>query len=187
MLTPLIRVYGYVLLTVSFLGYWLWTGIGCLTIWFLDPAYKKSVGQPIIFGGWSLCWMLLLPATLLWYAPELLKREIGPQPKSAKGFVGYLLRSSDKGVFDGSLPLTLETAAPPPHFWLVGVLFAVFSGYWAMSGSGGLRGSFWVIPCWVGFAACVTSLGLLTHGALIRRVARRRAAAEGRNSLGGAG
>ncbi|WP_445528260.1 hypothetical protein [Streptomyces cyslabdanicus] len=170
-------------LTFSFLGYWAWTGLLVLAMWLLGADHHSRDAGILLFGGWNVCWVLLLPATLLWHAPELLKREPGPRPKTTNGFVGYLLRNSGKGVFDGSLPLTLDTAVPPPHFWLVGVLFTVFSGYWTMSGSGGLRGSLWAIPCWVAFAACVASLGILTHGALTRRASRRRAAAERRDAL----
>ncbi|MFD4968838.1 hypothetical protein [Streptomyces sp. NPDC058424] len=128
---------------------------------------------------------LLLPATFLWHAPELLKRELGPQPKSAKGFIGYLLRNSGKGVFDGSLPLALDTKAPPPHFWLVTVLFTFFSVQAALSGLAGLVSGSWEVPFWVAFAACGASLGILTHGALTRRASRRRAAAERCDRLGG--
>ena len=177
-LPPLIREYAYVLLTVSFLGYWLWTGAACLVLWLLPHDDKSSVGVPILFGGWFVCWVLLLPATLLWHAPELLKRELGPRPQTAKGFVGYLLRNSGKGVFDGSIPLVLDTSAPPGHFWLVGVLFTFFSGYGAVTGYGVPAGDYWAIPFAVAFAACAASLAILTHGAFTRRAARRRAAQE---------
>ncbi|WP_123975946.1 hypothetical protein [Streptomyces sp. Ag109_O5-1] len=175
-LPPLIREYAYVLLTVSFLGYWLWTGAACLVLWFLPHGDKNSVGIPILFGGWFFCWVLLFPATLLWHAPELLKRELGPRPHTAKGFVGYLLRNSDKGVFDGSIPLVLDTSAPPGHFWLVGVLFTFFSCYGAVTSFGVPTGDYWTIPFTAAFAACIASLAILTHGVFTRRAARRRAA-----------
>ncbi|MFF7900280.1 hypothetical protein ACIP4X_10445 [Streptomyces sp. NPDC088817] len=183
-LPPLVREYGYVVLTCSFLGYLAWAGLLALALWLLGADHRSRDAGNLLFSGWSVCWVLLFLATLLWHAPELLKREPGPRPKTANGFVGYLLRKSDRGVFDGSLPLTFDAAAPPPHFWLVAGLFTAFSGYWTLSGSGGLRGSLWMIPGWISFAACVASLGILTHGALTRRAARRRVAAKSRDRLG---
>ncbi|PJM91675.1 hypothetical protein CG719_32950 [Streptomyces sp. CB01373] len=160
--------------------------MGCLSLWLLDPGHRKSMGLPILLGGWVVCMTLLLPATLLWHMPELLKRELGPQPKSAKGFVGYLLRNSGKGVFDGSLSLVLDRKAPPAHFWLVTGLFTFLSAQAALSGLAGLVSGSWAPPFWVAFAACVVSLGILIHGALTRSASRSRVAAEWRDGSGDA-
>lgn len=174
-LPPLVREYAYVLLTCSFLGFWVWTGLVALGMWVLGVDHSSRAGGSVLLVGWILCWILLLPATLLWHAPELLKREVGPRPTTAKGFPGHLLRHSDKGVFDGSIPLALNKTAPPPHFWLAVVLFTLFSGYGAMSSSGEPAGTAWAIPYWAAFGACVASLGVLTHGALTRRATRKGA------------
>lgn len=181
-LPPLIREYAYVLLTCSFLGFWVWAGLLALGLWLLGADHRGRTAEGLLFAGWVVCWLLTFPATLLWHAPELLKRKPGPRPETAKGFVGYLLRNSRKGVFDGSLPLTLDADAPPPHFWLVGGLFTLISGGVA-SASGELGGA-WAIACWAAFVACAASVGILVHGALGRRTARRQAA---RNRLENSG
>jgi hypothetical protein len=141
----------------------------------LGADHRGRAAEGMLLAGWVICWLLTLPATFLWHAPELLKRKPGPRPKTAKGFVGYLLRNSSKGVFDGSLSLTLDTSTPPLHFWLVGGLFTLFSGSVAVSAPGELGGGAWAIAYWAAFVACAASLGILTHGALTRRAARRQA------------
>ncbi|MFJ6837725.1 hypothetical protein [Streptomyces sp. NPDC091209] len=146
-----------------------------LGLWLLGADHRSRAAESMLLAGWVICWLLTLPATFLWHAPELLKRKPGPRPKTAKGFVGYLLRNSRKGVFDGSLPLTLDADAPPPHFWLVGGLFTLISGCVAASVSGAMGGA-WAIAYWVAFVACAASVGILVHGALTRRTARGQAA-----------
>ncbi|WP_282704217.1 hypothetical protein [Streptomyces sp. CC219B] len=138
----------------------------------------------MLLSGWVVCWLLMLPATFLWHAPELLKKELGPRPQTARGFVGYLMRNSHKGVFDGSIPLVLDTSPPPGHFWLVGGLYTLFSGYMAVTrGMSGDLGGLWLIPFWAAFVACAVSLGILIHGALTRRAARHRAAQERQGAI----
>ncbi|MFG2308814.1 hypothetical protein ACGFS9_09015 [Streptomyces sp. NPDC048566] len=153
-------------------------------MWLLGADHRGRAGGNLLLAGWSVCWLLLLPATFLWHSPELLKREPGPRPKTAKGLPGYLLRNADKGVFDGSLPLKLDASAPPPHFWLVGGLFTFFSGWGAVASFGEPAFDLWAGLYWAAFAACAASLGILTHGALTRRAARRRAARERHETSG---
>lgn len=184
-LPPLIRLYGYSLLTCSFLGFWVWAGLLALGMWLLDANRHSRNSGILALVGWDICWILVLPATLLWHAPELLRRMPGPLPRTANGFAGYLLRNSRKGVFDGSLPLMLDNSAPPPHFWLVSGLFTAFSAYWAVASTHTPVGGLGNVG-WVGCAACAASLGILTHGTLARRRARKNAIRQKQRKSGSA-
>ena len=71
-LPPLTRVYGYVLLVVGFLGFWVWIGLNALVLFLLGLDQKDHANQVPLFVGLTLCWMLLPVAAFLWHAPELL-------------------------------------------------------------------------------------------------------------------
>lgn len=100
-LPPLTRLNGYILLIVSFFGFWVWIGLNALVLLLLGLDQKDPANQGPLFVGLTVCWVLLLTATLLWHAPELLHRPLGPPRTDVKGFAGYLLRHAHEGVPSG--------------------------------------------------------------------------------------
>ncbi|WP_326694264.1 MULTISPECIES: hypothetical protein [unclassified Streptomyces] len=180
-LSPLLRVHAYILLTVGFLGYWVWAGVMALVVWMSGGS--TALGVTFIVG-WVACWFLALPATLLWHAPELLGRRLGKIPEQTNGFAGYLLRNAHKGVFDGTQPFALGGDAPPSHFWLVSCLNTAITGsllYSGYTGDAFVSDSDWANALfWIGFAASVLSLTILVHGALGRRATRKKLTREKR-------
>ncbi|MFI6489349.1 hypothetical protein [Streptomyces sp. NPDC050564] len=171
-LPPLLRVYAFTLLTVSFLGLWLWLGLNALVLALLGLDPKNHSHQVPLFVGLTVCWVLLLPATLLWHAPELLKRPLGEPPKDANGYAGYLLRHAPEGVLGG--PLELGGGAPPVHFWLVAVLFTLISGAADREAFSVVDNPVWKALVWFGLLASVLSVAVLVHGAVTRRRSTRK-------------
>ncbi|WP_369264017.1 hypothetical protein [Streptomyces sp. R35] len=174
-LPPLTRLNGYILLIVSFFGFWVWIGLNALVLLLLGLDQKSHANQGPLFVGLTVFWVLLPAATSLWQAPELLNRPLGPPRRDAKGLAGYLLRHSDEGVLGG--PLELAGAAPPLQFWFVTVLFVLASGGAGAEAFSVVDGPVWKALVWLGFLASLLSLTLLIQGALSRRRSARRKSA----------
>ncbi|MFC7260449.1 hypothetical protein [Streptomyces lutosisoli] len=174
-LPPLTRLNGYILLIVSFFGFWVWIGLNALVLLLLGLDQKDPANQGPLFVGLTVCWVLLLTATLLWHAPELLHRPLGPPRTDVKGFAGYLLRHAHEGVPSG--PLVLEGAAPPLQFWIVTVLSVPFSGGTDAEAFSAADNPVLKALAWLGFLASLLSLAVLIHGALSRRRSARRKSA----------
>ncbi|WP_369365116.1 hypothetical protein AB5L52_18750 [Streptomyces sp. CG4] len=153
-------------------------------------VFTPTIVLAVLFlGGWTLCWITTLPATVMWHAPELLKRDPGPMPGQAKGFPGYLLRNAHKGVIDSSVPLAFARPAPPVHFWLVALLNSAVTGFTLYSqytGSTFISKAAWVPALlWIGFAASGASLAVLIHGSVTRRRAARKASGKNEQAADG--
>ncbi|WP_369391204.1 hypothetical protein AB5J72_28840 [Streptomyces sp. CG1] len=168
-LTPLIRVYAYTFIAAIGIGFWVWNGLMALIVWL---SHSKAVAGATL-AGWEIIFMLPLPATLMWHAPELLKREFGPWPERVRGFPRYLLRNAHKGVEGGSLPLNLEGPEPPMQFWLVAWMFTIFNGFmWTTDLPDTVAwATLHVLSC----AASLAALAVLFHGSVTRRRAARTA------------
>lgn len=158
--TALYPVRAYVLLTVSFFGFWIAQGISALVYWLRGHRPEDHVGRDGFIWTVTIAAILLLIAALVWHVPQWRGLSSVRLPAGRKGTTGYLLRHSHEGLAG---PINLAGGSPPPHFWSVAVLYSGVAPF---------------VSAWPAFALSVLTLLVLVTGAVQRRSARKKSARE---------